>query len=132
SQLLHHVLGGDVVGAHAVEIQPDPHGILAAAEDRGGADAPDPLDLGQDIDKGVVVKKILVDTFLRTKNVHIHQHARHHLHDDDPLPLDQGRESVLHHVDAVVHVQDRHVWVRAGLEDDHDGCFTGTGGGGGH
>src|SRR4051794_1401938 len=132
AQGLHDVLGGHVVGAHAVEVQPDLHRILAAAEDRGGADAPDPLDLGEDVDEGVVVEEILVDAFLHTVYVHIHQHARHHLHDDDPLPLHQGREPVLHHVDPVIHVQDRHVRVRARLEDDHDRCLAGTGGGGGH
>ena len=58
---LHDVVGGHVVGAHAVEIQPDPHGIRAVAENVGAADAPDPLDLGQEVDKGVVVKEILID-----------------------------------------------------------------------
>ena len=70
--------------------------------------------------------------FIRTVDVHIHQHARHVLHDDDSLPLHDGREPVLHDLDPVIHVQDRHVRVRARLEDDLDRSLTGTGGGGGH
>ena len=58
---LHDVVGGHVVGAHAVEVQPDPHRILAAAENVGAADAPGPLDLGQEVDGDVVVQEILVE-----------------------------------------------------------------------
>src|SRR5512135_277245 len=132
SEGLHDVVGRQVVGAHAVELQPDPHGVLAAAEDRGAADAPDPLDLGQEVDVGVVVEEVLVDALGRAVDVHVHQHARHGLHDDDPLPLHQGGKPVLHDGDPVVHVQDRHVRVGARLEDDLDRRFAGAGGGGGH
>ena len=51
----------DPVGAHAVGLQPDPHRIGAAAEIPGGAHALDPLDHGQDVDVGEVVKEFLVD-----------------------------------------------------------------------
>ena len=129
---LHDVVGGHVVGAHAVEIQQDPHGIRAVAEDVGAADAPGPLDLGQEVDGDVVVEEVLVEAFVRAVDVHIHQHARHVLHDDDALPLHDGREPVLHDLDPVVHVQDRHVRVRARLEDDLDRPLAGAGGGGGH
>src|SRR4029078_12784195 len=104
----------------------------AVAKNISTSDAASPPDLGQEIDGDVVVKKILVDTLIRAVNVHIHQHARHGLHDDDPLSLHNGREPVLHDGDPVIHVQDGHVRIRARLEDDLDRSLTGTGGGGGH
>src|SRR5512135_3704769 len=129
---LHDVGGGHFVGAHALDIQHDPHCIRAVAENIGAADSPSPPDLGQKVDGDVVVKEILVDALIRTVDVHIHQHARHGLHDDDPLPLHDGREPVLHDGDPVIDVQDRHVRVRAWLEDDLDRSLTGAGGGGSH
>ncbi len=69
---------------------------------------------------------------IRAVNVHVHQHARHDLADEDTLPHHQGREPVQHDVDPVLHVHDIDVRVGARLEVDADRCLAGTGGGGDH
>ena len=127
---LHDVFRGYFVGAHAIRIQPDPHRERAVAEIPGDAHALDPLEHGHDVDVGEVEKIFLVGVWIRTVNVHIHQHARHNLADEDPLPHHQGREPAQHDVDPVLHVHDIDFWVRARLEVDQDRCLTGTGGGG--
>ena len=66
-QGLHDVLGGDLVGAHAVGLQPDPHRVRAAAEDPGAAHALDALEHGQDVDVRIVVKEFLVDVLVRAE-----------------------------------------------------------------
>ena len=128
----HHVFRAEVVGPHAVEIEPYPHRILAASEDRGAADASHPLDLGQEVHEGVVVEEVLIVSGVGAVDVHIHQHAGHRLHDDDPFALDERGQSVLHRLDPVLHVEHCNVGVRARLEDDHDRRFAGTRGCGRH
>ena len=88
-QGLHDVLTGQLVGAQAVDIQPDPHRIGAVAEIPGDTHPLDPLDLGHDVGVGEVVKEFLVDAWIRAVNVHVHQHAGHDRQDDDPLALHQ-------------------------------------------
>ena len=56
----------------------------------GMTHALDPLDHGHDVDVGEVVKEFLVGVWIRAVNVHIHQHARHDLADEDALPLTRG------------------------------------------
>ena len=131
-QGLHDVLGGHVVGAHAVGIQPDPHREDAVAEIPGDAHALDPLEPGHDVDVGEVEEVFLVGVRIRAVDVHVHQHARHDLADEDPLPHHQGRELVQHDVDPVLHVHDVDVRVRARLEVDDDRRLAGAGGGGDH
>ena len=130
-QGLHHVLGGQVVGAHAIGIQPDPHREDAVAEIPGDAHALDPLEPGHDVDVGEVEQVFLVGVGIRAVDVHVHQHARHDLADEDPLPHHQRRELEQHDVDPVLHVHDVDVRVRARLEVDDDRRLAGTGGRGG-
>ena len=131
-QGLHDVFGGHVVGAHAVGVQPDPHREGAVAEVPGDAHALDPLEHGHDVDVGEVEKVFLVGVRVRAVDVHVHQHARHDLADEDALAHHQGREPAQHDVDPVLHVHDVDVRVRARLEVDRDRRLAGTGGGGDH
>ena len=131
-QSLHDILGGHVVGAHAVGIEPNPHRKDAVAEIPGDAHAFDPLEPGHDVDVGKVEKVFLVGVGIRAVNVHVHQHARHDLADEDPLAHHQGRKLEQHDVDPVLHVHDIDVGVRARLEVDDDRRLAGTGGGGGN
>src|SRR5262249_55070732 len=117
---LHDIPNGYLVGAHALGVQPDPHRVGAVAEVPGEAHSLDPLDLGHDVDVGVIVKVFLVGVRVRTVKVHVHQHARHDLADEDALAHHQGREPAQHDVDPVLHVHDVDVRVRARLEVDRD------------
>src|SRR5262249_45052509 len=128
---LHDVLGGDVVGPHAVGVEPDPHGEDAVAEVPGDAHALDPLEAGDDGDVGEVEQVLLVGVGVGAVDVHVHQHARHDLADEDPLAHDQGRELEQDDVDPVLHVHDVDVRIRARLEVDDDRRLAGAGGGGG-
>src|SRR5262249_43912755 len=125
---LHDILSGYLVGAHPVGLQPDPHRIRAVAEIPGETHALDSLEPRHDVDVGEVEQELLIDVWIRTVEVHIHQHAWHDLADEEPLPYHQGRETVQYDVAPVLHVHDRHVRVRARLEVDPDRCLTGTGG----
>ena len=129
-QSLHDILGGDVVGSHAFGIEPDPHGKDAVAEIPGDAHALDPLEPGHDVDVGKIEKVFLVGVWVRAVDVHVHQHARHDLADEDSLAHDQGRELEQHDVDPVLHVHHIDVRVRARLEVDDDRRLAGTGRGG--
>src|SRR5581483_1466972 len=129
---LHDVFDGDVVGPHALGVQPDPHREVAVAEVPGEAHALDPLDPGHDVDVGEVKQVLLVGVRVRAVDVHIHQHARHDLADEDALAHHQGREPAQHDVDPVLHVHDVDVRVRARLEEDPDRRLAGTGGVGDH
>src|SRR5262249_7037515 len=132
SHRLHHFIGRQAVGPQPVEIQPEAHGERAAPENIRAADSPDALDLGDDVDIGVVVEEILVVPLIGAVDVDVHQHARQRLGPDYPPQLDDRREPLLDGLDPVLDVQDRHVRVGAGLEDDQDRRLTGTGPGGDH
>ncbi len=75
-----------------VGIQPNPHRKDAVAEIPGDAHAFDPLEPGHDVDVGKVEKVFLVGVLIRAVNVHVHQHARHDLADEDPSRTTRGRE----------------------------------------
>ena len=125
-QSLHDILGGHVVGAHAVGIQPHAHRKDAVAEIAGDAHALDPLDPGHDVDVGKVEELFLVGVGIRAVNIHVHQHARHDLADEDPLAHHERWKLKQHDVDPVLHVHDVDIWIRARLEVDDDRRLTGA------
>jgi hypothetical protein len=129
---LHDVGGGDLVGPHPLRVEPDAHRVGPVAEVPRQAHPLDPLQLGHDVGVGEVEQVLLVGGRVLAVNVHVHQHARHHLADEDALAHDQRREPAQHDVDPVLHVH--HVDVRVGprLEVDADRRLPGAGGVGHH
>ena len=55
-----HVLGGQVAGLELLGVEPDPHAVVAAAEDLDVADAGDAAQLVLDAERGVVAQEQVV------------------------------------------------------------------------
>ncbi len=84
-QGLHHVVDRNVVGAHALWIQPNAHRKRAIAQVDWDTHALNPFEHGHDVHVGVVEEVFLIGVWVRAVQIEIHQHARHDLADENPF-----------------------------------------------
>ncbi len=112
----HDVTGGQAARSDLVRIQPDPHGVVAAAEDLRVADAGNPRQLVLHVQAHVVAQVERVVLAVRRHQVHHHEEDGRLLQRRHPLPshvLGQPRERLR---DAVLHAHCRVVRIGAGSE----------------
>ena len=129
---IRHVLGHHVVGRQAGGIQPDTHGVIAAAHDFHQAHAVDALQFAQDVDVGKVIDELLGMGAVRTEHVEIHQHAVHFLFRHHAGADDFFGQLVEHGGHTVLHVHGGHVRVSAHLEVNRGERHAVVGADGGH
>jgi hypothetical protein len=92
------------------------------------SNARDSFDFVEDFDRRVVVQKVLVDPWVGAKDIDVHEHARHVLHDDHTFALNDIRQIVFDHLRSIVNVHDRHVGVGTRFKNHLNGSLPCAGG----
>ncbi|MNI37509.1 hypothetical protein D3C73_916020 [compost metagenome] len=111
---------GQVACGRLGRVDPDPHGVVAAAEDLDAADAVDPQQAVADRRLGHVAQVVAVDAGVVGRQRRQHQEAGRLLVDDDADLTDLRRKARLGQGDAVLDQHLGGVEVGAGLEGHGD------------
>ena len=120
AQRVDDVIGGDLARRHPIRIEPEPHRVLALAEDRDVADAGDPLDRIPDEQVQVVAhEQRVVFVVLGIDADRRDEPGRLLLHGDAGR-AHVGRHASQRLVDPVLHVDLRQVLIAGDVERDGD------------
>ncbi len=111
----------DIVGTHAqsrhlLRIQPDPHAVVALAEDDDVRDALQTQQLIADVDRGVVADIEVVVAAVGRDEVHDHQNVGRPLANRDSLILHRRRQQGHCQRHAVLHHHQRRIQIGAHIE----------------
>ncbi len=123
-QRRHHVICGQPQRLHPVGIEPDPHGIVAAAEHDERTDAIDACQSVLDFDRGVVGDEQRVARFVGREQMHDHHQVGRTLGHGDADIAHVSRQARLRDGDPVLHLNLRDIEVGADVEGDRDREFS--------
>ena len=120
AQRVDDVAGGDLARRQPIRIEPQPHRVLALAEDRDVADAGHALERVLDVDVEVVAEEQRVVLPVLGVDADRHDEAGRLLLDGDAGRAHLGRQAAERLVDAVLHVDLRQVLIARDVEGDGD------------